>query len=277
MTPEYTLSNGVKVPKLGIGFDQIRDIDLAQELLEYAFDTGYRSVDTAHSYGNEEGVGRAIRASGLKREEIYVTTKLTAGDQGYDAALRAFDRSMQNLKLDYLDCFLIHWPGKYLFTETWRAFIRLYEQKAVRVIGVCNFNIRHIEKVEAETGVLPMVNQFESHPCYPQDVLSEYCQRRGILPEAWSPMMCGGAIFDDPVIKKIAGETGRTPAQVILRWHIQKGHRIFPKSVHKERIRSNFDIFHFELDDRQMENVNALGGRNEKIGPDPDVFFEVFE
>lgn len=277
MTPEYTLSNGVKVPKLGIGFDQIRDIDLAQELLEYAFETGYRSVDTAHSYGNEEGVGRAIRASGLKREEIYVTTKLTAGDQGYDAALRAFDRSMQNLKLDYLDCFLIHWPGKYLFTETWRAFIRLYEQKAVRVIGVCNFNIRHIEKVEAETGVLPMVNQFESHPCYPQDVLSEYCQRRGILPEAWSPMMCGGAIFDDPVIKKIAGETGRTPAQVILRWHIQKGHRIFPKSVHKERIRSNFDIFQFELDDRQMENVNALGGRNEKIGPDPDVFFEVFE
>lgn len=277
MSPKYVLSNGVKVPKLGIGFDQIRDIGLAQKLLEYAFEIGYRSVDTAHSYGNEEGVGRAIKASGLKREELYVTTKLTAGDQGYDAALRAFDKSMENLKLDYLDCFLIHWPGKYLFTETWKAFIRLYEQKVVRVIGVCNFNIHHLEKVERETGVLPMVDQFESHPYYPQEELSEYCRRRGILPEAWSPMMCGGAIFEDPVIGKIAQETNRTPAQVILRWHIQKGHRVFPKSVHRERICSNFNIFDFVLEEGQMARIDGLGVRNEKIGPNPDIFFEVFE
>lgn len=277
MIPEYVLSNGVTVPKLGIGFDQIRDTELAQSLLEYAFETGYRSIDTAHSYGNEEGVGRAVRASGLKREEIYITTKLTAGDQGYDAALRAFDKSMGNLKLDYLDCFLIHWPGKYLFAETWKAFIRLYEQKVVRVIGVCNFNIHHLEKVEKETGVLPMVDQFESHPYYPQEKLSEYCQRRGILPEAWSPMMCGGVIFEDPVVKRIAQETKRTPAQVILRWHIQKGHRVFPKSVHRERIRSNFELFDFALDERQVESIDKLGSRNEKIGPNPDIFFEVFE
>ncbi len=207
----------------------------------------------------------------------YITTKLTAKDQGYDSALRAFDRSMNNLQLDYLDCFLIHWPGKYLFTDTWRAFIRLYEEKAVRVIGVCNFNIHHLETVEKETGVLPMVNQFESHPYYPQNELADYCQGRGILTETWSPMMCGGAIFADPTIGAVAVESGRTPAQVILRWHIQKGHRIFPKSVHTDRIDSNFRIFDFALDDGQMERINALEGKNEKIGPNPDVFFEVFQ
>lgn len=168
---------------------------------------------------------------------------------------------MNNLQLDYLDCFLIHWPGKYLFTDTWRAFIRLYEEKAVRVIGVCNFNIHHLETVEKETGVLPMVNQFESHPYYPQNELADYCRGRGILAEAWSPMMCGGAIFADPTIGAVAGESGRTPAQVILRWHIQKGHRIFPKSVHADRIDSNFRIFDFALDDGQMERINALDGK----------------
>lgn len=277
MVSKYTFANGVEVPMLGIGFDQVRDIALAQRLMEYALETGYRSVDTAHSYGNETGIGNAVRESGIKREEIYITTKLTAKDQGYDSALRAFDRSMNNLQLDYLDCFLIHWPGKYLFTDTWRAFIRLYEEKAVRVIGVCNFNIHHLETVEKETGVLPMVNQFESHPYYPQNELADYCLGRGILIEAWSPMMCGGAIFADPTIGAVAGESGRTPAQVILRWHIQKGHRIFPKSVHADRIDSNFRIFDFALDDGQMERINALEGKNEKIGPNPDVFFEVFQ
>ena len=277
MVSKYTFANGVEVPMLGIGFDQVRDIALAQRLMEYALETGYRSVDTAHSYGNETGIGNAVRESGIKREEIYITTKLTAKDQGYDSALRAFDRSMNNLQLDYLDCFLIHWPGKYLFTDTWRAFIRLYEEKAVRVIGVCNFNIHHLETVEKETGVLPMVNQFESHPYYPQNELADYCLGRGILTEAWSPMMCGGAIFADPTIGAVAVESGRTPAQVILRWHIQKGHRIFPKSVHTDRIDSNFRIFDFALDDGQMERINALEGKNEKIGPNPDVFFEVFQ
>lgn len=277
MVSKYTFANGVEVPMLGIGFDQVRDIALAQRLMEHALETGYRSVDTAHSYGNETGIGNAVRESGIKREEIYITTKLTAKDQGYDSALRAFDRSMNNLQLDYLDCFLIHWPGKYLFTDTWRAFIRLYEEKAVRVIGVCNFNIHHLETVEKETGVLPMVNQFESHPYYPQNELADYCRGRGILAEAWSPMMCGGAIFADPTIGAVAGESGRTPAQVILRWHIQKGHRIFPKSVHADRIDSNFRIFDFALDDGQMERINALEGKNEKIGPNPDVFFEVFQ
>ncbi len=277
MVSKYTFANGVEVPMLGIGFDQVRDIALAQRLMEYALETGYRSVDTAHSYGNETGIGNAVRESGIKREEIYITTKLTAKDQGYDSALRAFDRSMNNLQLDYLDCFLIHWPGKYLFTDTWRAFVRLYEEKAVRVIGVCNFNIHHLKTVERETGVLPMVNQFESHPYYPQNELADYCLGRGILTEAWSPMMCGGAIFADPTIGAVAVESGRTPAQVILRWHIQKGHRIFPKSVHTDRIDSNFRIFDFALDDGQMERINALEGKNEKIGPNPDVFFEVFQ
>lgn len=269
------LANGVKVPCIGIGMDQVTDQRQAYDAIHCAFEAGYRSIDTASSYKNEEAVGKAVQESALSREELYITTKLTAADQGYDAALRAFDRSMQALRLSYLDCFLIHWPGKYLYGETWRAFERLYQEKAVRVIGVCNFNPHHIETLVSQGSMLPLVNQVESHPYYPQNELQSYCDDKNILMEAWSPLMCGGIILKDPVIIKISRETGKSPAQVVLRWHIQKNHRIFPKSVTPARIRENLDIFDFELNQDQMSAIETLKDHNQKIGPNPDIFFEV--
>ena len=276
MVPEYVFKNHVSVPMFGLGLDQVRDQKQAYESVLCAFQNGYRSIDTASSYANEEAVGRAVGDSGLKRSEVYITTKLAAPDQGYDAALKAFDRSIDRLKMDYIDCFLIHWPGKYLFVDTWKAFLRLYEEKAVRVIGVCNFNPHHLEKLYEETGVYPMVDQFESHPYFPQNELAAYCRERSILTEAWSPLMCGGLILQDSVIKKIAEKRGKTEAQIVLRWHYQKGHRVFPKSVTPARIRSNIQIFDFELSEDEMQAVDVLADKNMRIGPNPDVFFELF-
>lgn len=273
--PVHFLANGVKVPMFGIGLDQVRDQSLAYDSLLHAFSVGYRSVDTASSYTNEEAVGRAVRDCGLAREALYITTKLTASDQGYDPTLRGFDQSLARLGLDYLDCFMIHWPGKYLYVDTWRAFLRLYEEKRVRVIGVCNFNPRHIERVTQETGVQPMVDQFEAHPYFPQNELTSYCAQKGILAEAWSPLMCGGLILGDPVVTAVAEQCGKSPAQVILRWHHQHGRRVFPKSTTPKRIEENIDIFDFALNAAQMAQIDALGKHNMRIGPNPDIFFEL--
>jgi len=275
MIPKYTFKNGISAPMFGIGMDQVNDPNTALESLLYAFSIGYRSVDTAYSYQNEEAVGRAVRTCGLPREELYVTTKLTAADQGYDATLRAFERSLRNLGFDYLDCFLIHWPGKYLYVDTWRAFERLYAEKAVKVIGVCNFNIHHLEKLSAETEIMPMVNQIESHPYFPQNELSRYCQEQGLLVEAWSPLMCGGIVLEDKTVLSVAAECEKSPAQVVLRWHIQKGHRVFPKSVTPTRITQNIDIFDFALSPEQMDRLAMLEKNNFRIGPNPDIFFEL--
>ena len=276
MVPNFRLKNNVEVPAFGLGLDQVRDQQQAYDSVICAVQSGYRSVDTASSYTNEEAVGHAVRDCGLRREEIYVTTKLAAPDQGYDPALRAFEKSLKRLDMDYIDCFLIHWPGKYLFTDTWKAFLRLYEEKLVRVIGVCNFNPHHLERLFQETGVYPMVDQFESHPYFPQNELTAYCQEREILTEAWSPLMCGGLVLQDEVIKRIAEDRQKSDAQIVLRWHHQKGHRVFPKSVTPVRIKENICIFDFELSESEMASIDALSEKNMHIGPNPDVFFELF-
>ena len=272
--PFYRFANGVSVPMFGLGLDQVRDLKLAYDSLIYAFSLGYRSVDTASAYYNEEAVGKAIRECGLSREEIYITTKLTADDQGYYATLKGFDESRKRLQLDYIDCFLIHWPGKYLYIDTWKAFEKLYAEGRVKVIGVCNFTQKHLDRLSKNTSVMPMVNQIEIHPYFQQVELDAYCRNRAMLVEAWSPLMCGGIVLNDPVIKEMALEMGKKPAQVILRWHYQKGHRIFPKSVTPKRIAENISIFDFSLDSMQIEKIDALNSHNFRIGPNPDVFFE---
>jgi diketogulonate reductase-like aldo/keto reductase len=272
--PLYRFANGVEVPLFGLGLDQVKDLALAYDSLMYAFSLGYRGVDTASAYYNEEAVGRAVRECGIPREAIYVTTKLTADDQGYEATLKGFDESLRRMKLDYIDCFLIHWPGKYLYVDTWKAFEKIYDEKRVRVIGVCNFTQKHLDRLWPEAAVPPMVNQIEIHPYFQQKTLGEYCQNRGILVEAWSPLMCGGIVLKDPVIAGIAEETGKTPAQVVLRWHFQKGRRVFPKSVTPERIAENIGIFDFSLDDIQIEKIADLDSHHFRIGPNPDIFFE---
>ena len=270
-----TLSNGVKIPLLGIGMDQVRDLDAAYAALVFAFKTGYRSVDTASSYGNEAAVGRAVADSGIGRGELFVTTKVKALDHGFDRTLRAFDRSIELLGLDYLDSYLIHWPGKYLFVDTWRALERLYDQGRVRAIGVCNFNPHHIETLRDHGEMTPMIDQVEWHVYFQQHDVARYCEEHDILLEGWSPLMCGGVALEDPEIVRIAREKGRTPAQVILRWHVQRGRRVFPKSLTPERIAQNFDIFRFRLTEEELIGIDELGSKNIRIGPDPDIFFMI--
>lgn len=276
MVPNYTFKNNVSVPMFGIGLDQVTDLEQAYNTVLCAVENGYRSVDTASSYANEEAVGKAIKDCGIDRSQFYITTKLTAADQGYDQTLRAFEQSLKRFQFDYMDCFLIHWPGKYLYVDTWRAFLRLYEEKLVRVIGVCNFNPHHLERVYSETGVYPMVDQFESHPFFPQEELNSYCKERGILTEVWSPLMCGGLVLQNELIKKIALKKNKSTAQIVLRWHHQKGHRVFPKSVTPERIKENICIFDFSLSKEEMDMIDTLSENNMRIGPNPDVFFELF-
>jgi len=272
--PFYQCSNGVKIPMFGMGLDQVRDFDVAYNSLMYAFSIGYRSIDTASAYYNEEAVGKAIRESGIARNEIYVTTKLTADDQGYESTLKGFDESLKRLNLDYIDCFLIHWPGKYLYVETWKAFEKLYKEKCVRVIGVCNFTQKHLTRLFREASIMPMIDQLEIHPYFQQAALDAFCREKNMLVEAWSPLMCGGIVLENQVITGIARETERTPAQVILRWHHQKGHRVFPKSVTPNRIKENVGIFEFSLNNSQMDKIDSLARYNFRIGPNPDIFFE---
>lgn len=271
--PNVQASNGRSIPILGIGMDQITDEHQAYEAVRYALRIGYRSIDTASSYDNESAVGRAVKDSGLPREDLYITTKVKALDQGYDATLRAFDRSLAAVGTDYVDAYLIHWPGKYMFVQTWKALLKVYDEGRVRVIGVANFNPHHIERLRDETGVLPMVDQIEWHPYFQQADVAAYCTQHSIVIEGWSPLMCGGVVLEDPAITQIAASVGKTPAQVILRWHIQEGRRIFPRSVTPSRIAENFDLFDFSLSDADMAVIDGLGSREVRIGPDPDIFF----
>jgi diketogulonate reductase-like aldo/keto reductase len=273
LAPTVKLLNDVDIPVFGIGVDLVKDFEQGCQALLYALSIGYRSIDTAHSYGNEGMVGQAVKDCGIPRQEIYISTKLTQIDQGYDNSLRAFDRSLKNLGLDYIDSWLIHWPGKYYYVDTWKAFIRLYEQKLVRTIGVCNFNIHHLEDLRIQTGVIPAVEQVEWHPYFQQPELAEYCAKYRIQLEAWSPLMCGGEILKDPRIAAIAKAADKSPAQVILRWHIQQGRRIFPKSVTPARIKENLEIFDFELSPEQLASIDSMRGLENRIGPDPEIFF----
>jgi 2,5-diketo-D-gluconate reductase A len=267
--PPITLNNGVEMPQLGFGVWQVPDAE-AEKAVGTALEAGYRSIDTAAIYGNEEGTGKAIAASGLRREDIFVTTKLWNGDQGYDSTLRAFDVSLGKLGLDHIDLYLIHWPtplqGKYV--DTYKAFEKLHADGRIRAIGVSNFLPEHLERLLAETSVIPAVNQIELHPHLQQRASREFHAEQGIATEAWSPLGSGKGLLEVPAIVAIAQKHGRSPAQVVLRWHLQLGNVVIPKSVTPARIKENIEVFDFSLDDEDLAAISALN-EDRRIGPDP--------
>ncbi|GHI93610.1 MULTISPECIES: aldo/keto reductase [Streptomyces] len=267
--PPITLNNGVEMPQLGFGVWQVPD-DEAQTAVAQALEAGYRSIDTAAIYGNEEGTGRAIAASGLAREDLFVTTKLWNSDQGYDSTLQAFDTSLAKLGLDYLDLYLIHWPmpAREKYVDTYKAFEKLLADGRVRAIGVSNFLPEHLERLIGETSVLPAVNQIELHPHLQQHASRELHAEQGIATEAWSPLGSGKGILEIPAIVAIAQKHGRTPAQVVLRWHLQLGNVVIPKSVTPSRIKENIDVFGFSLDTEDLAAIRALN-EDRRLGSDP--------
>ncbi|WP_055601298.1 aldo/keto reductase [Streptomyces aureus] len=268
--PTVTLNNGVEIPQLGFGVFQVPD-DETTAAVGHALQAGYRSVDTAAIYGNEAGVGRALADSGIDRDELFVTTKLWNADQGYDPALRAFDESLAKLGLDHVDLYLIHWPtpARDLYVDTWRAMEKLVADGRVRAVGVSNFQPAHLERLLDSSDLVPAVNQIELHPALQQRELRDLHAARSIATEAWSPL-AQGAVLAEPAIVDIAARHGKSPAQVVLRWHLQLGNVVIPKSVTPARIRENIDVFDFALSDEEM---SALGGldRGLRTGPDPDT------
>ncbi|MEU6747148.1 aldo/keto reductase [Spirillospora sp. NPDC046719] len=270
--PDVRLNDGAMMPQLGFGVFQVTDEE-AEHAVEVALRDGYRSVDTASAYGNEEGTGRALRASGLPREELFITTKLWNSDQGYDQTLRAFDASMRRLGLDYLDLYLIHWPmpGHDTYMDTWRAFEKLKEDGRIRSIGVSNFTVDALRRVMDESGTVPAVNQIELHPYFQQGELRAFHREHGIHTEAWAPLGQGQGLLDDPVLARIAEAHGRTPAQVVLRWHLQIGNVVIPKSVTPRRIAENIDVFGFDLGPDDMKAIGELD-KGARVGPDPATF-----
>jgi len=270
--PSLTLNNGVAIPQLGLGVFLIPPDETATAVAT-ALDAGYRLIDTAQGYQNEEGVGEAIARSEVPREDIFVTTKLVNGQHGYDRALAGFDASVKRLGLDVIDLFLIHWPLPMFdqYVDTWRAFEQLLGDGRVRSIGVSNFKIEHLERLADETDITPAVNQVELHPQFPQEELRRYHDAHGIVTESWGPLGQNRGLLDDARVAELAEKKGRTPAQVVLRWHIQIGNVVIPKSVTPHRIRENIDAFDFELDDVDMETFTDLNvGR--RLGPDPNEF-----
>ncbi|MFE2349995.1 aldo/keto reductase [Kitasatospora cineracea] len=269
--PTVTLNNGIEMPQLGFGVFQVPDEETTAAVAA-ALEAGYRSIDTAAIYGNERGVGKALAASGLPREELFVTTKLWNADQGHDAALRAFDASLDKLGLEYVDLYLIHWPtpARDLYAESWKAIEGLAAEGRIRAAGVSNFQPAHLNRLIETGGLVPAVNQVELHPGLQQAELRAFHAAHGIATEAWSPL-AQGAVLDDPAITAIAARTGKSPAQVVLRWHLQLGNLVIPKSVTPARIRQNLDVFDFALTEDDMAAVAATD-RGLRTGPDPDQF-----
>ena len=270
--PVLDLNDGQQAPQLGFGVWQIDDAH-ASDAVQTALESGYRSIDTAAIYGNEKGVGAGMRRAGLAREAIYLTTKLWNADQGFDSALRAFDASLKRLGTEYVDLYLIHWPAPAhdRYVDSWKALIRLREEGRARSIGVSNFQPPHIERLLAETGVVPAVNQVELHPDFAQRELVAFNARHKIISEAWSPLGRGGDLLEQPVLTALAQKHDKTPAQIVLRWHIQRGHMVIPKSQTPARIRSNIAIFDFALSDQEMAVIDTVEAGN-RMGPDPDSF-----
>ncbi|MFF3323595.1 aldo/keto reductase [Streptomyces sp. NPDC002889] len=270
--PSLTLNNGVPMPQLGFGVWQVPD-DEAAKAVATALDAGYRSIDTAAVYKNEKGTGRALAASGIARDDLFVTTKLWNSDQGYDSTLRAFDASLDKLGLEYVDLYLIHWPlpSKNAYVDTYKAFERIYADGRAKAIGVSNFLPEHLERLLGETEIVPTVNQIELHPQLAQSALRAFHERHGITTEAWSPLGSGRGLLEVPTIVAVAHKHGRTPAQVVLRWHLQLGNVVIPKSVTPSRIRENIDVFDFELDADDLAAFAALD-EGKRLGPDPATF-----
>ncbi|MFE7399751.1 aldo/keto reductase [Streptomyces sp. NPDC057557] len=270
--PSITLNNGVEMPQLGFGVWQVPD-DEAATAVATAIESGYRSIDTAAIYENEEGTGRAVAASGVTREELFVTTKLWNADQGYDSTLRAFDTSLDKLGLDYVDLYLIHWPvpAKDAYIDTYKAFEKIYSEGRAKAIGVSNFLPEHLERLLGETSVVPVINQIELHPQLQQAESRAFHAKHGIATEAWSPLGQGKGLLEVPTVVAIARKHGRTPAQVVLRWHIQTGNVVIPKSVTPSRIVENLDVFGFELAADDLAAFAALD-EGKRIGPNPGEF-----
>jgi 2,5-diketo-D-gluconate reductase A len=270
--PSLRMNNGLRIPQLGFGVFLVPPEETQQAVTE-ALKAGYRLIDTAQGYQNEEGVGAAIAESDVPREELFITTKLTNSEQGYDTTLTAFDGSMEKLGIDVLDLFLIHWPQPMFdqYVDTWRAFEKLLADGRVRSIGVSNFEIPHLQRLMSETDVVPTVNQIELHPQFPQDELREFHAEHGILTESWGPLGQGKGLLDDPQIVEVARRKDRTPAQVVLRWHVQLGCIVIPKSVNPDRIKENIDLFDFELDDADMADISKVR-TGQRLGGDPNTF-----
>jgi 2,5-diketo-D-gluconate reductase A len=269
--PNVTLRPDVEIPQLGFGVFQVPPKE-TEEVVARALEAGYRHLDTAAAYKNEGAVGQAIHASGIPRSEIFVTTKCFNDDHGHDKAKKAFKDSLERLELEHIDLYLIHWPvpSQDLYVETWQAFIELQAEGLVRAIGVSNFQPEHLERIVAETGVVPAINQVELHPYFQQAGLRHEHEQLDIVTEAWSPLG-QGLELEAPAIVEIAEAHGKTPAQAIIRWHLQLGNVVIPKSVTPARIVENFDVFDFELSDGEMEAIRELDA-GKRIGPDPDTF-----
>jgi len=263
------LLNGVEMPRLGLGVWRTPAGEDTERAVRAALATGYRSIDTASLYGNEADVGRAIRSSGIPREQIFVTTKVWNTEQGYDRTLEAFENSLSRLGLDYVDLYLVHWPVKDKYKETYRALETLYEMGKVRAIGVSNFHIHHLEDLMGSCKIKPMVNQVELHPQLTQKPLLAFCNREGIQVESWRPLMQGR--LDAPLLKELADKYGKTPAQIVIRWHLQLGLVTIPKSVRAERIAENADVFDFILSHEDMLRIDGMN-EDKRYGQDPDHF-----
>ncbi len=264
------LNNGYPMPSVGLGVYKISDEDMTK-VVNAAIDAGYRAFDTAYFYDNEASLGRALKDNGVDREDLFITTNLWNDYQGYEKTFEYFNKSIENLQTDYLDLFLIHWPCEAdgLFLETYKAMEELYEQGKVKAIGVCNFNVHHLEKLMAQSSIKPMVNQIEVHPYFNQQELQEFCDRHDIKVTAWMPLMRNRGLLDDPVIVKIAEKYHKTPAQVVLRWHLAHNRIIIPKSQTPKRIQENIDILDFNLELTEVAEIDALN-RNARQGKNPD-------
>jgi 2,5-diketo-D-gluconate reductase A len=267
--PTITFNDGRSIPQVGLGVWQTPN-DIAAPSVRAAIAAGYRHVDTAAIYENEEGVGEGIRFSGVDRKDIFLTTKLWNDAQGFDTALKAFDQSLKRLGTDYVDLYLIHWPspGRNRYVDSWKALARLKEEGRARSIGVSNFAAAHLERIIGETGVTPVLNQVELHPDFQQRALREVHERLGIKTESWSPLG-QGRLLANPAIGAVAAKHGRTPAQVIIRWHLDNGLIVIPKSITPSRIEENFKVFDFKLDAEDLARIKALDSAGARIGPDP--------
>ncbi|MEW6622935.1 MAG: aldo/keto reductase [Bacillota bacterium] len=265
-----TLNNGLKMPWFGLGVYKAQDGAEVENAVKAALEAGYRSIDTAAFYENEVGVGKAVRESGIHRQDVFITTKVWNSEQGYESTFKAFAESNRKLGLEYVDLYLIHWPVKGKYKETWKALEKIYKEGLVRAIGVSNFQIHHLKDLMADSEFLPMVNQVEFHPRLTQKPLLKFCRETNIQLEAWAPLM-RGQVLDDPVVVRLADKYGKTPAQIILRWDLQLQVVTIPKSIHRDRIIENAQVFDFELTSEEIRMLDGLN-MDKRTGPDPDNF-----
>ncbi|TKB11947.1 MAG: aldo/keto reductase [Mesorhizobium sp.] len=269
MSEQLKLNDGATIPQIGLGVWQV-DPDITAKVVRWGIEAGYRLIDTAEGYRNEEGVGEAIRAAGLPRSELFITSKLRNGGHQRDAALRAFDDTMEKLGVDRIDLFLIHWPvpSQDKYVEAWKTLVELKQAGRIKSVGVSNFNQDHLERIIGETGVTPVVNQIELHPRFQQRDKRDFHKKHDIRIESWSPLG-SGRLLADPTLAAIAKKHGKSVAQIIIRWHLQEGLVVIPKSVHQDRIAGNFNVFDFELDAGDMETIQGMDSADGRTGPDP--------